>query len=45
MISNRLWQAHFATDPAVIGRVLKSSRGPLTVVGVMPKGLTHPIPR
>jgi putative ABC transport system permease protein len=36
VLSDALWRSAFDADPAVIGRSLQLSDGPLTVVGVMP---------
>jgi macrolide transport system ATP-binding/permease protein len=37
VISNKLWQNRFDGDPAIIGRVIKVSDYPFTIVGVMPE--------
>jgi len=42
MLSYRLWQGHFAGDPAVVGRALSLSEVPHTVIGVMPEGFRPP---
>ena len=34
VISHRLWQRHFGSDPAVLGRVVRLNAEPFTVVGV-----------
>jgi hypothetical protein len=36
VISNRLWQGRFATDPAVVGRTVRINASPFTIVGVAP---------
>lgn len=36
IISHRLWERHFAGDPAVIGRIFRIDDVPFTVVGVTP---------
>ena len=36
MISHRLWQTHFGSDPAVIGRTLKLDGEGYTLAGVLP---------
>ena len=41
VLSHRLWQSHFASDPHVIGRSVKLNGDLFTVVGVMPPGLQH----
>ena len=37
VISYAFWQAHFAGDPAVIGRILHLNRHPFQIVGVTPE--------
>lgn len=36
VISYRLWQTHFAADPAIIGRTIGVNLHPFTIVGVAP---------
>ncbi len=36
VLSDALWRSAFDADPAVIGRSLQLSDGPLTIIGVMP---------
>ena len=36
IISARLWQRRFASDPAVVGRTIGINRVPLTIIGVLP---------
>jgi predicted permease len=38
IISDRFWHSYFGADASVVGKALATSRGPLTVVGVMPPG-------
>src|SRR5262245_9792837 len=38
-----LWQARFAGDPSIIGRVVRIDGQPRTVVGVMPPGFGFPV--
>lgn len=38
-----LWQARFAGDPSIIGRVIRVGSIPRTVVGVMPEGFLFPV--
>ncbi|MCW5978087.1 MAG: ABC transporter permease [Bryobacteraceae bacterium] len=38
VISHRLWNRHFGSDPAIVGRKLRVNRFPFTVVGVGPPG-------
>ncbi len=42
LLSHRLWKSRYAASPAVIGQVLQSDRGPLTISGVMPPGFHFP---
>jgi predicted permease len=42
ILSDRLWRARFASDPAIIGRKIMIDANPFTVVGVMPPGVPHP---
>ena len=54
VISHGLWRRRFASDPAVVGRVLKTvgpggidaklgGDGSLVVMGVMPEGFSYPL--
>lgn len=36
ILSYRLWQSHFAGDPAIVGKTIQLSSRPYTVVGVLP---------
>jgi len=36
ILSHHLWQSYYGGDPQVVGRVIATSTGPRTVVGVMP---------
>lgn len=36
VISYRLWQTHFGSDPGIIGRTIGINRHPYTIVGVTP---------
>ncbi len=38
VLSHRLWQRRFASDPTIAGKVVTLSRRPYTVVGVAPAG-------
>ena len=42
ILSDRLWRARFAADPAVLGSKLTLDGQPYTVLGVMPAGVRHP---
>jgi putative ABC transport system permease protein len=43
-ISYRVWQERFGGSPDVIGRPIKLSGIPFTIVGVMPRGFQFPSP-
>jgi predicted permease len=36
LLSNRLWERRFASDPGIVGRTITLDDAPVTVVGVMP---------
>jgi len=38
LISHHLWQKAFQADPTIVGRTVRSSHGPLTIVGVVQPG-------
>jgi predicted permease len=38
VLSHRAWSRHFASDPAVLGRIVLVNGAPFHVVGVMPEG-------
>ncbi|HUR79450.1 MAG TPA: ABC transporter permease [Thermoanaerobaculia bacterium] len=42
VLSNDLWRNQFASDPNVVGRVVRLSGAPHTVIGVMPRGFHFP---
>ena len=37
-----LWQRAYGSDPKIIGRALRISGFPVTVIGVMPRGFSYP---
>ena len=39
ILSNRLWSQHFGADRDIIGKAIRMSGEPYTVVGVMPPGI------
>jgi len=43
IIGYRLWADRYGSDPAVLGRVVRTNGQTATVVGVMPDGFTYPI--
>jgi putative ABC transport system permease protein len=42
VLSWRVWQARFASDPAIVGKTISLDRRPYTVVGVMPAAFEFP---
>jgi predicted permease len=42
ILSHRLWQSHFGSDPDIIGRSIVLNDHTCTVVGVMPVGFAFP---
>jgi putative ABC transport system permease protein len=43
VLSHDTWQAHFGSDPGIVGRSIIIDDEPTTVVGVAQKGFTYPI--
>jgi putative ABC transport system permease protein len=43
VLSETLWRRHFNRDPDVIGRTIKVDGEPLTVIGVLPRGVGLPL--
>lgn len=43
VISHGLWQRRFGGDPNVLGERLTTPTGPVTIVGVMPRGFAFPV--
>ncbi|MGA9768287.1 MAG: ABC transporter permease [Blastocatellia bacterium] len=41
VLSNRLWQSRFDSDPQIIGKSIKLNGDLFTIIGVMPSGLQH----
>jgi len=44
VISARLWQRRFNTDPTIVGNKISVNGRPQTVVGIMPKQFDFPLP-
>ena len=42
VISDRLWRTRFASDPAIVGRLIELNGFAHTIVGVMPPGFSFP---
>jgi predicted permease len=42
VLSHRLWKTRFGGDAAVLGRTVRTERGPATIVGVMPPEFKFP---
>jgi putative ABC transport system permease protein len=45
VLSDALWRSQFASDPAVVGRVIRLNDRPVTVLGVMPRWFYFPSPK
>lgn len=43
IIGHRVWADRYGSDPAVLGRVVRTNGQAATVIGVMPDGFTYPI--
>ena len=41
LMGNGVWREHFGSDPAIVGKTVKLSGVPYTVVGVMPPGFRY----
>ena len=44
ILSNRMWNRHFASDPAIIGKDIRMNGNPYRVVGVLPAGMYDRLP-
>lgn len=44
LISYAMWRGSLGSDPSIVGRSLTINGAPHTVIGVMPRGFTHPLP-
>lgn len=42
LLGDALWRKRFGADPGIVGRVLRVDGRQRTVIGVMPRGLSHP---
>ncbi|HWI16576.1 MAG TPA: ADOP family duplicated permease, partial [Vicinamibacterales bacterium] len=40
VISHRLWETTFSSDPAILGQSMDVNNVPVTIIGVLPKGFT-----
>lgn len=43
ILSHELWVSDFAASPGVLGKIVRLSDEPSTIVGVMPKGFHYPV--
>lgn len=37
ILSDGLWRRRYGADPSIVGKAIRTGRGPLTVIGVMPR--------
>ena len=44
ILSNRMWNRHFASDPDIIGKDIRMNGEPYQVVGVLPPGMYDRLP-
>src|ERR1044072_3318146 len=44
VLSHRLWQRRFNSDPEIIGQAIKLNGSDCTVIGIMPEGFQFPLP-
>jgi putative ABC transport system permease protein len=42
ILSHRLWEQRYGSDPRIVGRALKTNDGAVTVIGVMPPDFKFP---
>jgi predicted permease len=42
LVSEGLWRRRFGADPHLLGRTLRLSGAPFTVIGILPEGLGYP---
>ena len=42
LLSQRLWENNFGSDPAIVGKTTSMSGDPVTIVGVMPRSFRFP---
>src|SRR5438067_1482020 len=42
-LGNGVWKTRYGSDPSIVGRTIKVSEVPATVIGVMPEGFKFPI--
>lgn len=42
LLTHREWQSQFQGDPRIVGRVITLNQSPVTIIGVLPAGLTYP---
>jgi putative ABC transport system permease protein len=43
VLSDGLWRRRFNADPAIVGKSITLTSGPITVIGVMPPGFKYPV--
>jgi putative ABC transport system permease protein len=42
LLSDKVWKARYASDPAIIGKAIRVNALPVTVIGVMREGMSWP---
>jgi len=42
LLSHKVWRSRYAGDPAIVGRSIRVNALPVTVIGVMPEGMSWP---
>jgi len=42
LLSNKVWKARYAADPAIVGKAIRVNALPVTVIGVMREGMSWP---
>jgi putative ABC transport system permease protein len=43
ILGNGVWKTRYGSDPSIVGRTIKVSEVPATVIGVMPEGFRFPV--
>lgn len=43
LVGYRVWTDRYGSDPAIVGRTIRTNGAPATIVGVMPDGFMYPV--